>query len=426
MLDNVREPRYRELSVCRDDNERTRHAQARTRGRRRRRPGVGLACAVVDVAGRRPRAPGILVLARRPLRGRAAPRRRCRRWCRRPGSRPSRRHGQLRRHRPFGRSNRDDPDRRRLRGHARPPWLDRRRPRLERLRGCGRRHGRSERGGGAQRAVRPPRSSCRVRRRGLRRPARVAAAPAARRTAAGRSARGRPRDPAASARAGADRGAPGVAAGRASRPRPGRRRPASADRVGPAGVRSDGSRRDAGRARGAVGDAASGRRATAGFPGATGRGRARATATGRTDGGCSASNGAERRAGTRACAPASSTSRPGRRRSAGLDEPWGEHRRCARRQVCLGPARSRRPSHPTTGAAGPRARRPGTLRDRPFRAPRRPARPLDRADGPGAEPARGTSAGGGLPGAPRACPRAAAVRPGAASSPSRGRAATRP
>jgi hypothetical protein len=135
------------------------------------------------VAGRRPRAPSVLLRPRAPVRGGTAPRRGSRRAERRRRARSGAGHRLLRRHRPERREDRLDRDPLRVHGHARPSRLDRRETRRAGPGRCSRRHGRTERRGRPGRAVRLPRAPSDGRRPGLRGSAGVPAPASGRRGA---------------------------------------------------------------------------------------------------------------------------------------------------------------------------------------------------------------------------------------------------
>jgi len=140
-----------------------RDARSRTRG-----PGV-------DLAGRRCGAAAVLVRLRTPVRGRSASRDRGRGLPGRGRAGSGSRRGRVRGHGPGQRPLGDDPDRRRLVGHAHAPGLGRGRRGRDCRRRRRRRDDRAVDGARGGRAVRRARRACEYRRRGLRRPARAVA-----------------------------------------------------------------------------------------------------------------------------------------------------------------------------------------------------------------------------------------------------------
>ena len=132
----------------------------------------------LDVAGRRSGPPPVLARLG-SVRRRAAPRRRHRRRSRNRGPRAGGRGRRLRRLVAAGRTRRHDPDGRRLLGHAAPARGDARRARGGGRGGRRRRPERPERRPGERRASRPSGRQGLRRARGVCRPARAAAGPAA-------------------------------------------------------------------------------------------------------------------------------------------------------------------------------------------------------------------------------------------------------
>ena len=270
----------------------------------------------LDLAGRRARAPGLLVRPRQPAAARTAPRRRPRCGDGFARARARRRVGELRRHgrgqRPLG----HDPDCGRARGDADAPRHDRGRARRVGRRGRRRGDGGAERDAGGLGAVRPPRDPHGRRPAGVSRPARVPAGAHARGAGDRSDARGR-----AGARAGG-RACAGVARGGA------------ADRGRAAGRRS---RRAGGRACACVA-----------CGGAAGRGRAAGRRSRRAGGAGSSGRPAGRDSG--ACPRAGSGRTRGRRCSGRGGTGARTGTGCTHRRDADDP--------PGTGS-GPRPVRPG-------------------------------------------------------------------
>lgn len=209
-----------------------------------------------------PRASGLLVRPRPPVRGRAASRHRPRRTCGRFGGRAGVRRRHLRGQRAIERLVGDDPDRRRAVGDAHASRFDRRRAQCGRDGGSRGRNRRPEWHAGGWRAIRALRDPHHIRPAGLPRPAR---ADARDRAARGRAGRG------CAARAGATAGLrAGSATGRGGAAGCGRARARSSrgERAGRVGcTRTDRARC---RACGNGGVSGLGRDGSGGCPGSAG------------------------------------------------------------------------------------------------------------------------------------------------------------
>ena len=130
----------------------------------------------LELAGPGPGAADVLVRLGSVCGG-AAPWHRHRRACGDARACACRRHDLLRRHRPDRWQDGDDPDRGRVRGHPRPPRIDRGRARRAGGGAGSGRHGRPERRPGARRAVCLPRHPAKRRSAGLPRSAPLLAGP---------------------------------------------------------------------------------------------------------------------------------------------------------------------------------------------------------------------------------------------------------